>query len=103
MKTPSRTASNSRANASARVCAAAGREVLAMTNGMPRKTSTQEKPAKADKQGGSRIRLSMRIFGRHDLFLIGGLAAAVWVVSSHQLGTLLDHARDIDHSRGLQL
>jgi diguanylate cyclase (GGDEF)-like protein len=45
----------------------------------------------------------MRIFGRHDLFLIGGLATAVWVVSSRQLGTLLDHAREIDHSRGLQL
>ncbi len=45
----------------------------------------------------------MRIFGRHDIFLLGGLAMAVWVVSSRQLGTLLDHAREIDHSRGLQL
>ncbi|HSQ03993.1 MAG TPA: hypothetical protein VLN59_08160, partial [Burkholderiales bacterium] len=45
----------------------------------------------------------MRIFGRNDVFLIGGLAIAVWVVSSRQLGTLLDRAREIDHSRGLQL
>jgi diguanylate cyclase (GGDEF)-like protein len=45
----------------------------------------------------------MRIIGRHDAFLIGGLAFAVWVVSSRQLGTLLDHAREVDHSRGLQL
>ena len=45
----------------------------------------------------------MRIFGRHDVFLLGGLATAIWVVSSRQLGTLLDHAREIDHSRGLQL
>ena len=45
----------------------------------------------------------MRIFGRHDLFLIGGLATAVWVVSSRQLGSLLDYASEIDRSRGLQL
>ena len=45
----------------------------------------------------------MRIFGRNDVFLLGGLAIAVWVVSSRQLGTLLDRAREIDHSRGLQL
>lgn len=45
----------------------------------------------------------MRIFGRHDVFLLGGLAIAVWVVSSRQLGALLDRAREIDHSRGLQL
>jgi len=45
----------------------------------------------------------MRIFGRSDVFLVGGLAIAVWVVSSRQLGTLLDRAREIDHSRGLQL
>ena len=45
----------------------------------------------------------MRIFGRNDAFLIGGLAIALWVVSSRQLGTLLDRAREIDHSRGLQL
>jgi diguanylate cyclase (GGDEF)-like protein len=45
----------------------------------------------------------MRIFGRNDAFLLGGLAIAVWVVSSRQLGTLLDRAREIDHSRGLQL
>jgi diguanylate cyclase (GGDEF)-like protein len=45
----------------------------------------------------------MRIVGRHDVFLIGGLAVALWVVSSRQIGTLLDHAREIDHSRGLQL
>jgi predicted signal transduction protein with EAL and GGDEF domain len=45
----------------------------------------------------------MRIFGRNDVFLIGGLAIAVWVVSSRQLGTLLDRALEIDHSRGLQL
>ena len=45
----------------------------------------------------------MRIFGRNDVFLIGGFAIAIWVVSSRQLGTLLDRAREIDHSRGLQL
>jgi diguanylate cyclase (GGDEF)-like protein len=45
----------------------------------------------------------MRIFGRNDAFLLGGLAIAVWVVSSRPLGTLLDRAREIDHSRGLQL
>lgn len=45
----------------------------------------------------------MRIFGRNDAFLVGGLAIAVWVVSSRQLGMLLDRAREIDHSRGLQL
>ena len=45
----------------------------------------------------------MRIVGRNDVFLIGGLATALWVVSSRQLGDLLDRAREIDHSRGLQL
>ena len=45
----------------------------------------------------------MRIFGRNDAFLLGGFAIAVWVVSSRELGTLLDRAREIDHSRGLQL
>jgi diguanylate cyclase with GGDEF domain len=45
----------------------------------------------------------MRIIGRNDAFLLGGLAIAVWVVSSRELGTLLDRAREIDHSRGLQL
>ena len=45
----------------------------------------------------------MRIFGRHDAFLVGGLAVTLWAVSSRQLGTLLDYGRDIDNSRGLQL
>src|SRR5262245_39146048 len=45
----------------------------------------------------------MRIFGRNDVFLLGGFAIAVWVISSRELGTLLDRAREIDHSRGLQL
>jgi diguanylate cyclase (GGDEF)-like protein len=45
----------------------------------------------------------MRVFGRNDVFLAGGLAIAVWVVSSRQLGMLLDRAREVDHSRGLQL
>ena len=45
----------------------------------------------------------MRILGRNDAFLLGGFAIAVWVVSSRELGTLLDRAREIDHSRGLQL
>src|ERR1051325_12154475 len=45
----------------------------------------------------------MKVFGRNDVFLAGGLAIAVWVVSSRQLGMLLDRAREIDHSRGLQL
>jgi len=45
----------------------------------------------------------MRIFGRNDAFLLGGFAIALWVVSSRHLGVLLDRAREIDHSRGLQL
>ena len=45
----------------------------------------------------------MRVFGRNDVFLIGGLAAAVWVVSSRQLGLLIDSARAVDHRSGLQL
>src|SRR5919201_490043 len=38
----------------------------------------------------------MRIFGRNDVFLLGGLAIALWVVSSRQLGTLLDRAREME-------
>jgi len=61
---------------------------------------SQEPIRTADTPGS---RYQMRIFGRNDAFLLGGLAIAVWVVSSRQLGTLLDRAREIDHSRGLQL
>ena len=64
-------------------------------------SSTQENDRRTDNKGEAR--LHMRIFGRNDAFLLGGFAIAVWVVSSHQLGTLLDRAREIDHSRGLQL
>jgi diguanylate cyclase (GGDEF)-like protein len=64
-------------------------------------SSTQENGHRTDNKGEAR--LHMRIFGRNDAFLLGGFAIAVWVVSSHQLGTLLDRAREIDHSRGLQL
>src|SRR5690349_12904540 len=45
----------------------------------------------------------MRIIGRNDVFLLGGFAIAVWVISSRQLGRLLDYAREVDHSQGLQL
>jgi len=45
----------------------------------------------------------MRAFGRNDSILIGGLAVAAWLVSSREVGQLIDRARAIDHSRGLQL
>jgi diguanylate cyclase (GGDEF)-like protein len=45
----------------------------------------------------------MRVFGRNDVFLVGGLAIAVWVVTSRELGLLIDRARAIDHRSGLQL
>ena len=65
-------------------------------------------PCKTEKQiGGADLKVGpyshMRIFGRNDVFLLGGLAIAVWVVSSRQLGLLIDRARAIDHSSGFQL
>ena len=44
----------------------------------------------------------MRISGRNDVFLIGGLALAVWLEWSRQLGRLIDAARAIDHRSGFQ-
>ena len=45
----------------------------------------------------------MRVFGRNDVFLVGGLALAAWLVSSREVGLLIDRARAIDHRSGLQL
>src|SRR5689334_20377374 len=102
MNTPSRTASNSRANASARVCAVAERGLLSIGNGKPPPGDTQEKPPTADNKGDRR-RFLMRIFRRHDGFLVGGLAVALWSVSSRQFATMLGYAPDVDGSPGLQL
>ena len=44
----------------------------------------------------------MRISGRNDIFLIGGLALAVWLEWSRQLGRLVDAARAIDQRTGFQ-
>jgi diguanylate cyclase (GGDEF)-like protein len=44
----------------------------------------------------------MRISGRNDVFLIGGLALAAWLEWSRQLGRLIDAARAIDQRTGFQ-
>jgi len=44
----------------------------------------------------------LRISGRNDIFLIAGLALAVWLEWSRQLGRLIDAARAIDHRSGFQ-
>src|SRR5262245_49374314 len=100
MNTPSRTASNSRANASARVCAATERDDFAMEPMVSRRGGGDKKASHTPitREGTPGAQHHMRIFGRNDVFLLGGSAIAVWVVSSRQLGTLLDRAREIDHS-----
>jgi diguanylate cyclase (GGDEF)-like protein len=45
----------------------------------------------------------MRLIGRHDLFLLGGLAVALFVVFSQALERLFDLIRDIEATSGLRL
>lgn len=45
----------------------------------------------------------MRLIGRNDLFLLLGLTAALFAIVSRPLARVLDYAREIDESWGLQL
>jgi diguanylate cyclase (GGDEF)-like protein len=45
----------------------------------------------------------MRLIGRHDLFLLGGLAAALFVVFSQALERFFDLIREIEQNSGLRL
>jgi len=45
----------------------------------------------------------MRLVGRHDLFLLGGLAVALFVVFSKALEQLFDLIHDIEETSGLRL
>lgn len=45
----------------------------------------------------------MRLFGRNDVFLLGGLTIALSVVFSRPLARLLDYTREIEQTRGLLL
>lgn len=45
----------------------------------------------------------MRLIGRHDLFLLLGLTAALFTIISRPLGRVVDYAREVDQSWGLQL
>lgn len=45
----------------------------------------------------------MRLVSRNDVFLLGGLAIALFVLLSGPLGRALDMAHEIDRNRGLQL
>ena len=45
----------------------------------------------------------MRLVGRHDLFLLGGLAVALFVVFSQALARLFELVHDIERSSGLRL
>lgn len=45
----------------------------------------------------------MRLFGRNDLVLLGGLTVALIVVFSRPVARLLELAREIDENRGVQL
>lgn len=45
----------------------------------------------------------MRVVGRNDAFLLGGLAVALFVVFARPLGEALAFAQEIDQRRGLQL
>jgi diguanylate cyclase (GGDEF)-like protein len=45
----------------------------------------------------------MRLIGRHDLFLLGGLAVSLFVVFSQALERLFDLIRDIEQTSGLRL
>src|SRR3954469_3202197 len=53
-------------------------------------------------KGGPLPQPMLRISGRNDVFLIGGLALAVWLEWSRQLGRLIDAARAIDPRSGFQ-
>src|SRR5688500_2320149 len=45
----------------------------------------------------------MRLVGRHDLFLLGGLAIALFVIFSQALEQLFDLIREIEQTSGLRL
>ena len=45
----------------------------------------------------------MRLFGRQDVFLLGGLAAALLIIFSTPISHLLDYIRDIERQSGLTL
>ena len=45
----------------------------------------------------------MRLFGRQDLLLLGGLAAALLIIFSTPISHLLDYVRDIEQQSGLSL
>ena len=45
----------------------------------------------------------MRLIGRNDLFLLLGLTIALFAIVSRPLARVLDYAREIDRSWGLQL
>src|SRR5687768_17080283 len=45
----------------------------------------------------------MRLVGRHDLVLLGGLTVALFVVFSRYLENLVDYVRTVEEARGLRL
>jgi diguanylate cyclase (GGDEF)-like protein len=45
----------------------------------------------------------MRLVGRHDVVLLGGLGVALFVVFSPALESFLDYVREVDEARGLRL
>lgn len=45
----------------------------------------------------------MRLIGRHDVVLVGGLGVALFVVFSPMLERVLDYVRQVDQERGLRL
>jgi diguanylate cyclase (GGDEF)-like protein len=45
----------------------------------------------------------MRLLGRNDVALLGALSVALFIMFSRPLGELLEYARDIEKSTGLQL
>ena len=49
------------------------------------------------------VQLPVRLIGRNDLFLLLGLTVALFAIVSRPLATVLDYAREIDRSWGLQL
>src|SRR5690349_6222520 len=45
----------------------------------------------------------MRAFGRNDVALLGALTVALFIMLSRPLGTLIEYARGVEQSTGLQL
>jgi diguanylate cyclase (GGDEF)-like protein len=45
----------------------------------------------------------MRAFGRNDVALLGALTVALFIMLSRPLGSLIEYARDVEQSTGLQL